>query len=217
MNKIIFVTMVVFACTTIMGQAQDCAVKLDAISGTYEGDCKKGLADGVGMAKGKDTYEGEFKKGLPHGKGVYTWENKDVYEGEFNKGVKEGEGKFTATSDNEVITGFWKDGEYIGKEKDPFKLLNRGSKIQTVKARRLSGDKDQVDVIIQQGGKRISTGDIVVRKIDGNYANILQNGFKKEIQQVNYPFRIIVSGPADFEFNINQAGHWEITVDLLPN
>ncbi len=218
MRKIIIGVGVVMALFTIHNaQAQDCKVNLESISGTYEGACKKGLANGFGEAKGKDTYKGEFKKGLPHGKGVYTWENLDMYEGEFVKGKMEGQGVFTAKSDQEVITGYWKDGEYIGKEKDPFNLLNRGSSIMSVKGVRLSGDKDQVDIVFLKKGKRISTQEITLRKVEGNFANIIQNGFKKEIQQINYPFRVMVSGPGSFEFKISQPGHWEVNVELMAN
>ena len=45
-----------------LSQAQ-CKVLLEAVSGEYEGGCKKGKADGKGIAKGTDSYEGEFKKG----------------------------------------------------------------------------------------------------------------------------------------------------------
>jgi len=216
MKNIILIVLAVFTFTVLQVKAQDCKVKLEAISGTYEGGCKKKLADGVGVAKGKDTYEGEFKKGFPHGKGIYTWENEDVFEGIFVKGEMEGEGKFTAKENGEVVTGFWNDGEYIGKEKDPFKVLSRGSKTKSVKGRRISGDKNQIDVVFQDQGKRISTKSITLRKIDGNFANILQNGFKKEIQQVNYPFRGMITGPSSFEFKISQPGHWELTVELMP-
>lgn len=216
MKKISLIVLAVFAISVLHIQAQDCKVKLEAISGTYEGGCKKKMADGDGVAKGKDTYEGKFKKGLPHGKGTYTWENQNVYEGMFVKGKMEGEGKFTSKSDDEVITGFWNDNEYIGKDKDPFKVLSRGSNTKSVKARRISGDKNQVDIIFLDLGKRISTRDINVRKIDGNFANILQNGFKKEIQQINYPFRAMVTGPSSFEFTISQPGHWELTIELMP-
>jgi len=32
----------------INGRAQKCEVKLESIAGNYEGDCKKGLANGEG-------------------------------------------------------------------------------------------------------------------------------------------------------------------------
>jgi hypothetical protein len=56
---------------------EDCKVLLPALSGSYEGSCKKGVADGRGKASGTDAYEGEFRKGLPDGKGTCTWSNGD--------------------------------------------------------------------------------------------------------------------------------------------
>ena len=44
-----------------------CKVLMKEISGSYSGECKKGLADGKGEAKGVDRYIGAFKKGLPDG------------------------------------------------------------------------------------------------------------------------------------------------------
>lgn len=216
MKKISLIVLAVFAISVLHIQAQDCKVKLEAISGTYEGGCKKKLADGEGEAKGTDTYKGEFKKGLPHGMGIYTWANLNVYEGTFVKGKMEGEGKFTSKSDAEVITGFWKDNEYVGKDKDPFKVLSRGTTTKSVKGRRLSGDKNQVDIVYQNQGKRVSTKRIALRKMDGSFGTILQNGFKKEIQSVVYPFRVMVTGEGSFEFQISQPGHWELTVELMP-
>ena len=64
------------------GMAQEktsCMVLMEAISGSYEGDCRNGLAHGKGTALGWDTYRGQFKKGLPHGTGTYIWENGAVY------------------------------------------------------------------------------------------------------------------------------------------
>ncbi|MDZ7607199.1 MAG: hypothetical protein U5K79_16780 [Cyclobacteriaceae bacterium] len=53
-----------------------------------EGECKKGLANGQGNAKGTDEYEGQFKDGLPHGTGTYIWANGDVYTGAWKKARK---------------------------------------------------------------------------------------------------------------------------------
>ena len=93
-----------------------CKVLLESISGSYEGDCKKGLAHGKGKAVGEDTYEGTFKKGFPEGEGKYTWANGDYYEGEFKKGKIEGEGTRVMAGGDITQEGFFLDGEYIGKE-----------------------------------------------------------------------------------------------------
>lgn len=55
---------------------QQCKVLLHEISGKYEGDCKKGLAHGVGKAIGRDTYEGEIKKRPTAWKGKIYLENR---------------------------------------------------------------------------------------------------------------------------------------------
>jgi len=94
-------------------QQTGCKVKLPEISGSYSGKCKKGLADGEGIAQGIDRYEGHFVKGLPDGTGVYKWVNGSYYEGEWKKGMREGEGKMVYT--NSVVTGFWKANQYLGK------------------------------------------------------------------------------------------------------
>jgi hypothetical protein len=44
-----------------------CKVLKSEIANQYEGSCKKGLANGKGIAVGRDKYEGNFKKGYPHG------------------------------------------------------------------------------------------------------------------------------------------------------
>lgn len=103
----------------IVSQTEDCRVLLDDIAGSYEGDCHKRKAHGVGKAIGKDTYEGEFKKGYPDGKGKYTWINGDYYEGTFVKGKREGEGKMVYASVNadSVLTGYWEDDLYQGADR----------------------------------------------------------------------------------------------------
>ena len=41
-----------------------CKVKVKNLVGTYTSDCKLGLADGKGDAKGIEHYTGNFKDGL---------------------------------------------------------------------------------------------------------------------------------------------------------
>ncbi|MEM9675360.1 MAG: hypothetical protein ACFB15_02005 [Cyclobacteriaceae bacterium] len=102
----------------IVTEAADCRVMVHDIAGSYEGDCHKGKAHGMGKAIGKDTYEGEFKKGYPDGEGTYTWINGDYFEGTFVKGQREGEGKMVYASVNadSILTGYWEDDLYQGAE-----------------------------------------------------------------------------------------------------
>lgn len=64
--------------------AADCAVKDVDISRTYLGGCQDGLADGKGVASGRDRYEGSFLQGQKHGSGKYTWADGTVFEGEYS-------------------------------------------------------------------------------------------------------------------------------------
>lgn len=72
-----------------------CRVLDSELAGIYQGGCKDGLAEGVGVAKGTAEYQGEFHAGRKHGKGVKTWPTGDRYEGAFVEDRKEGSGKYT--------------------------------------------------------------------------------------------------------------------------
>ena len=56
---------------------------------TYEGEVKKGKADGIGVFTFSDgsTYEGKVSKNRIHGKGKYTDAQGKVYEGKFRSGT----------------------------------------------------------------------------------------------------------------------------------
>ncbi len=72
-----------------------CRVLDPELSGTYQGGCKDGLAEGDGMAKGFAEYQGGFHAGRKHGKGVKIWPSGDRYDGEFVEDRKESIGKYT--------------------------------------------------------------------------------------------------------------------------
>lgn len=107
---------------------ETCKVLMPSISGQYEGECKKGKANGNGKAEGTDQYLGEFKNGLPHGKGVYRWKNGNFYDGEWSNGKRDGDGgmayKRNGKTDS-VITGFWKKDAYVGKFEKPYIIHTR--------------------------------------------------------------------------------------------
>ena len=77
----------------LFSQDAGCKVTLPSISGTYSGQCKKGLANGKGIAQGIDRYEGQFSNGMPDGKGTYTWASGITYKGQFENGLMEGKGE----------------------------------------------------------------------------------------------------------------------------
>jgi hypothetical protein len=129
MKKIILIT-IAFLMLFVAGFSQNnnAPVLKKELVGKYEGDQKKGLAQGKGTASGTDTYTGEFKKGLPDGIGVYTDSQGNVYKGAFREGLKEGKGEFipAASSTEKPMTGYWMDDKYVGKEKvEPYEVSNK--------------------------------------------------------------------------------------------
>jgi hypothetical protein len=82
--------------------AADCTVHDQDLQGTYAGGCIDGVAQGSGVAQGRDEYRGDFAAGLMHGPGVYTWsrEGKSAgasFSGRFERG-QPAEGVYTRAS-----------------------------------------------------------------------------------------------------------------------
>jgi hypothetical protein len=129
MKKIVLLSIILCAFYfTSLSQTIDGPVLRKELAGKYEGSQKKGLAHGIGTAIGIDTYTGEFKKGLPEGEGVYTDNLGNVYKGSFHLGKKEGKGVFTPvqSSTEQLLTGYWEDDKYVGKEKiEPYLVSNK--------------------------------------------------------------------------------------------
>jgi hypothetical protein len=198
---------------------QDCIVKLEAISGNYVGACKKGLAHGKGISSGVDKYDGTFKKGLPDGQGTYTWANGDIYIGEFKKGVKSGSGKLTSSLG--TISGFWAEDEYIGKEKYPYRLFSADNTISEIQITRKGSDKNQILIHYESKGRKTQYGKIIVKALQGNYAGLIQEPWKKTLTQVTFPIRIQVENTRNdkyaerFDIIINQPGDWDVKVKLV--
>lgn len=106
----------------------DCKVLKPEISLIYKGECKNGLAHGLGEASGIDNYEGKFKKGLPHGNGKYEWADGDVYEGNWKKGLRHGYGKFSffINGKDSIIEGQWVSDEFKGQKiQSDYKIVRK--------------------------------------------------------------------------------------------
>ena len=145
---------VIAACLLFCNTAsalQTCKALMPSIADRYEGDCKNGKAHGNGKAEGLDQYSGEFRNGLPHGKGVYRWRNGDFYDGRWVKGRKDGAGgmayKRTGKLDS-VITGFWKDDTYVGKNEKAFIISNSSLAISNIEVTYTPSIQNEITIML---------------------------------------------------------------------
>lgn len=212
--------------------AQECQVLLPELSGTYEGDCKKGKAEGKGTAKGTDEYTGEFKAGYPDGKGVYVWKNGDVFDGMWAKGKREGEGKMIIKRGDQadsVVTGFWKKDKFAGKFLKPFTVHYRSNHVSRLDVRKIKGERNsiQIEVASTSGGVAKLNGTVSpkveiteILLSEGTYGQIQHvsnttKGSVKKLVEVRFPFRAKFRlGNQEVDLEIKEEGSWSTIIEL---
>ena len=214
-----FFYLILICCFSMEAVSQsDCKVKMEELEGSYEGDCKKGLAHGKGTAEGTDTYSGEFRKGLPHGNGVYTWKDGMSYDGEFRNGVKHGEGKMMISIINQedsVLTGFWNNDVYVGKYKEPYKIYDKTSLVTGTSVEKAEGEEFVIYVTIKLKGKTQSNAKFDLREQVGNYSQIQPFGRVTKVYVVRFPFRFVLSYMEELvEIEIFNEGSWNLAIDI---
>lgn len=210
----------------------NCRVLKPGIDSTYTGGCKQGLADGQGVASGKDHYSGEFKKGLPEGKGTYIWNNGDKYEGEWKKGFRDGPGKYTITRNDRdsVVTGIWKSDEYLGEKAIPPYTIQYRNGISRVSCVRTGDQPLRVHYKFTRGGSTSEhTSPISDLLLQGNSGTESSSSNYFGFDDVTFPFegKIKFSAPSalssqgaanavtlnyELNFIVNQPGAWLVTV-----
>jgi hypothetical protein len=206
-----------------LGQQTDCKVMMPAIAGVYSGECKKGLANGNGIAQGTDHYEGQFKKGLPDGKGTYTWANGSFYKGQWRKGLKSGTGKmvYRTSAGDSIVTGYWEYDNYMGKAvASPYTILR---KIGVVRSgfRMITDIGNDVTIRIFLGGNINS--DIEGFSMAYDSGDEYKSGTAFGIQNVRFPLEVKIKyrtwnqfhtsqSDVTFEFELLKPGKWEITI-----
>jgi hypothetical protein len=224
MKREIFLTMILVSFLfpgSMMAQI-GCKVLLPAISDSYTGNCKDGLAEGTGQASGKDFYKGEFVKGLPDGKGTYIWKNGATYDGEWNKGMRDGYGIYSYKFQNEdsILEGVWKEDKYLGKIALAPYVIEYRNGIGRVSCIR-TGDRPYVKYVFSRnGGESNNITGLIMQGSSGSENQLSAfTGF----EYPEFPFHgnIKFSAPNNFysaiitcelRLTINEAGAWIVTI-----
>ncbi|KAF0198961.1 MAG: hypothetical protein FD166_952 [Bacteroidetes bacterium] len=218
---VLFPVMLLLAPWHSHGQ-ENCRVLKTGISGSYTGDCKKGLAHGQGIAAGTDSYEGQFRKGLPDGTGTYNWSTGEVYTGQWKEGKRNGIGKFIYTVDEKdtILDGQWINDKFAGPVV-PKPLIKAKEGIDRYTFRKNGTSKNRVMINIYQNGARNGgISDLMISSSSG-YESTLgpATGFEEITFPVN--IKVMYTTPnklnttlvyVKFEFEISEPGDW--TVDL---
>ena len=223
-KKVCFILfLILFITNYAPGQETGCKVLLPSISGAYSGDCKKGLADGNGIAQGNDHYEGHFKKGLPDGKGTYRWANGSFFQGQWAKGRKEGIGKMVyRTSDRDsVVTGYWKNDKYTGKVVNSTYTITRNRGVVRFGFRKITESGNDIVIKIYLGSQLNTNIEGFSMAYDSG--SEFQLGSSVGIQNIQFPLTVKItyrtwnqfhSSQSDvtFEFELFEPGKWELTL-----
>lgn len=158
MKKLVSLFLLSFVFVSLSYGQYDCRVELKNLQGQYNGECKKGLANGEGSAKGVDSYTGHFKKGYPNGFGVYAFENGSNYIGKFKMGKKDGYGLLNSKNESGAIIqnyGLWLADSLVipNDTKALFRVKNRkGIKLIDPHLTRDKATKNQIWINFQVDG-----------------------------------------------------------------
>lgn len=229
MKKLVFISASFFLINT--GFSQTCEVSVAAIQGKYTGGCKKDKAEGTGKSEGTDTYDGNFKGGYPSGEGVYTYKNGDNYTGTFKRGLKDGKGEFhykKGDNPDSIITGYWKNDQYIGEYLHPFEILTKSAGFSRLEIKPEVGQPNIVKIISENTIKMnslVSNTPPPMPVIDqltaqeGNYSREEQTTVDKKsiliLHDVVFPLRFKAVYHTDsFEAVIYKPGNYSIIAQI---
>ncbi len=164
-----------------------------------------------------------IQEGISRRKGCLRLANREKYDGSWKKGFRDGHGTYTFKHEgrDSVVTGVWKEDQYMGAaEIKPYTVtfrsgISRASFLKSgdfpnyvvYKFSRAGGSADDINNLLMQG----STGD---ETVTSNFT-----GF----EQVTFPFegKIKFSAPnalrtaminCEMQFKINQPGAWTVTI-----
>jgi hypothetical protein len=196
MKNLILIVITLFLAQITNGQTDSCKVLLEKISGSYNGECQNGLANGKGKSIGDDTYIGIFKDGLPDGKGKYLFKNGDVFNGYWKNGHKEGKGifKYAINGEKHSLTGYWKKDEFAGTTEPnvTYRVTSTSgiNNYSVEKKKSVSENGNEITISIKSTFTDYIPRDLIVENSSGQ---ILQTGNKLTINQYFCPLHCEIS------------------------
>ena len=220
MKSFVIACFIVFIGVQVSGQEVKGPVLKQELVGKYEGELKKGLAHGEGIAVGLDSYNGHFNKGLPDDKGIYTFHNGDVYKGEFSRGLFNGKGVLTykkARGDS-IVEGYWEAGKYAGKTQVvPYEISNKTGSVNPSII--CSGDGNKVEIVVFDPYNKYIIPQIMAMGQFTQQTYYGRNLFAEAVFPLTFDIRYsctnkMRSGIIDstIRIKINKPGNWQITL-----
>lgn len=220
MKTVLIFTFIALFSNCIYGQEIKGPVLKKELTGNYDGQLKRGLANGKGIAIGIDSYTGRFSKGLPEGEGTYSFANGDVYKGSFSKGLFSGKGilAIKRAEGDSIVKGYWEDGKYVGEKLiPPYEISNKTGSVNPSIIR--SGDGNKVEIAVFDPFNTYINPQIIAT---GEYT--LQNFYSRNyFVDAKFPLTFDIrytctnkyrSGVIDstIRIKINKPGSWVITL-----
>jgi len=203
-------------------QSESCKVLKPEIAASYSGECKKGLANGYGIATGTDKYLGKFKDGLPQGIGTYQFANGEIYEGNFKSGMKDGNGKFTFKylGKDSTYIGIWKADQFVKKIVPSAYTITQKTNLQRYTVQKMNSGNRIMFVFMQNGMNNKSITSLSFAESGGS---ALEMGQEQGFDNVQFPFNCKVTYSSSnslrtanydvvFEIQINEPGQWLVTL-----
>jgi hypothetical protein len=207
-------------CLVHSQEKEECKVLVPGLADAYQGGCKKGLANGQGKASGTDAYEGGFRNGYPNGKGIYTWASGNTYKGEWNMGMREGEGVFSGRLEGRdtIMSGIWKNDNYMGPKPNPPKVTTKYNVISTSFVR--NGEGSKISISFYQNG---ITNLVESLDFTCSSGSEIRSGNITTIWDIRFPFNCKINYRSwnslktqqydcILEFEITQPGSWDLRV-----
>ena len=225
MRALIISAILFFAGYHSTAQNSDCIVLQDSISGSYEGECKKGKAHGLGKAQGMHTYEGTFKKGRPFGEGIYTWDEGRWFKGLFRNGMKNGYGELHSNrvGEDPLLKGYWRNNHYIGKEDiDDYEIVEQYS-LENVSV--ILRDNEGASLRVKILRDKATNSNARITTINSSSGHARRGSGSVVYENIEFPFHfsIYYDTPSRFGattiscyaiFIINTPGEWEISLEI---